>query len=165
MHSKLSCRPTTCWVPRHTTSQPSSGYNCSRMAFSRLLRSIEVFATISLPIVEWVAGMTSLREDGPRAKALGPSASDQTSLASRVISVLFLKSREMGQLFFASCAALSKAALSAPGTLAVVAKRILVMVGPASVFSNVTAALVSIDSGGRLAVVSWALSAMVKQPA
>jgi hypothetical protein len=46
-----------------------------------------------------------------------------------VISVLFLKRREMGQLTFASWAALSKAALSAPGTLAVVASRILVMVG------------------------------------
>src|SRR5579859_5166335 len=89
----------------------------------------------------------------------------QASLASRVISVLFLKSLEMGQLFFASWAALSNAALSAPGTLAVVANRILVMVGPASIFSNVTVALVSIDSGGKLAVVSWALSAIVKQPA
>src|ERR1700679_1494240 len=82
-----------------------------------------------------------------------------------MISVLFLKRREIGQLVFAPCAALSNAALSAPGTLAVVVNRILVIVGPASVLSKVTVALVSSDSGGRLEVGGEGLSPMGNKPA
>src|SRR5271168_2948995 len=88
-----------------------------------------------------------------------------TNCASSVILVLPSKSFEIGQPALAFAAAVSKAALSAPGTLALVVRWIAVMPKPPSTFSSLTAAVVSRDSGTRLAPLRWALSAMEKQPA
>jgi hypothetical protein len=79
--------------------------------------------------------------------------------------VLPLNSREMGQPFFAFCAAVSKLCAVAPGTFARVVRWMAVMPKPSSVFSNFTSAVVSSDSGVRLALPSCAVRAMVKQPA
>src|SRR5580658_10943099 len=86
-----------------------------------------------------------------------------TSLASSSISVLLANSLEIGQPALASAAALSKASLVAPGTVAVVVNAILVIAKPASVLASVTAAWVSILSGVKPAPPNCAPSAMEKQ--
>src|SRR5262249_50594084 len=73
--------------------------------------------------------------------------------------------REIGQVFFAFSAAAWKAALSALGMSAVTSRLILVTVKPASVFSNVAVAVVSMRSALRLDSPSTAESAMEKQAA
>src|SRR6266550_3485609 len=85
---------------------------------------------------------------------------------NRAVSVISaFSNREMGQPAFASCAAFSNAALSAPGIFAVTSRWTFVIVKPASSFSSVTAAVVSRLSGVMPAFPSCAESAIVKQPA
>jgi len=71
----------------------------------------------------------------------------------------------MGQPSLAFLANSSKVLFSMPGMVAWVLRWILVMVGPSSVVSMVTVAVVSMVLGGCSAEVSWELRAMVKQPA
>src|SRR6185369_13086636 len=71
--------------------------------------------------------------------------------------------REMGHVFFAFSAAAWNAALSAFGMSAVTSSLIAVTVMPASVFSIVAVAVVSMRSALRLASPSTAESAMEKQ--
>ena len=61
--------------------------------------------------------------------------------------MLLAKSLEMGQPALALAAAVSKASLVAPGTLAVVVRAILVTEKPSPTLARVTAALVSIFAG------------------
>jgi len=61
--------------------------------------------------------------------------------------VLLAKSFEIGQPALAPAAAVSKASLVAPGTLAVVVRAILVMEKPSPTLAKVTAAWVSILVG------------------
>ena len=71
----------------------------------------------------------------------------------------------MGQPSLAFLASSSKVDFSMPGMVAWVLRWILVMVGPSSVVSMVTVAVVSMVLGGCSAEVSCELRAMVKQPA
>jgi len=90
-------------------------------------------------------------------------ARQETSWASSVI--LVFSRREIGQPVFALLAAVSNAALSAPGIFATSLSWTSVTVKPASSFSNVTVAVVSIDCAVRPALPSWPDSAIEKQPA
>jgi hypothetical protein len=94
-----------------------------------------------------------------------PTPRDGTSCASRVTSALPWNSLEIGQPFFAPSAATANCCSDAPGTRALVVKRMCVMAKPPSTLPKRTAASVSIDSGAKPASPSCALSAMEKQPA
>src|SRR5215213_4667991 len=86
-----------------------------------------------------------------------------SSFASSVISAF--SRREIGQPAFALLAAVSKAAWSAPGILAVRSRWDAETVHPASSFSIVTVAVTSILSGVNPLLQSWPDKAIAKQPA
>src|SRR5579872_1204490 len=73
--------------------------------------------------------------------------------------------RETGQPFSAASAYFWNVAASAPGTRPITSRCTAVMVQPASCFSIVNVAAVSMLEGGRFAPLSWADRAIEKQAA
>ena len=87
----------------------------------------------------------------------------EISFASMVI--LAFRTRETGHPFLAFCVAWSNFAWSPPGIFTLTSRCTAVMVKPASVFSSVSAAFVSMLSAVMPASPSCAERAMEKQPA
>src|SRR2546427_6296284 len=87
----------------------------------------------------------------------------QSNFAS--IVMFALSKREMGQPALAALAISMALALSAPGIFALTFRCECVTVHPASVLSNVTVAVVWMDSGVRPALPNSAANAIEKQPA
>src|SRR6185369_9878888 len=81
------------------------------------------------------------------------------------IVIVALRTRDTGQPALALFAAVSNAALSAPGILALTSRCTAVIVKPASVFSRFTVAVVAMLSAVMPALPNCAESAIEKQPA